>query len=162
VVQQPIDGGGGQRFGHQLVEAGRVRPQDSGDGVVGPVGADEGAEVFEGEPGDPPAGLQPFRGAQLCVLQINFPDLLAQRHPGQTQMQHLACRIWLSKKSRRCAPAAAPACPRFAPCRIANAASLMASLNRRNRRRRCPPAKLGFRHCRALPRAAVTARVIEP
>ena len=94
MVQEPVNGGGGQCFGHDLVEAGGVQVardgnrsafvgsvdeaiesfggvfrdreqtdvvdddqvgaddprQGSGDGVVGTVPADQGTEVFDGEP----------------------------------------------------------------------------------------------------------------
>ena len=51
----------GDRKQADVVDHDQLGPQDPGDGfgdgVVGAVGADEDAEVFEGEPGDPAAGL---------------------------------------------------------------------------------------------------------
>jgi site-specific DNA recombinase len=114
VVQQPVDGGGGQRLGHQLVQGGGVqvgadgqaapfvggvdeaveafggvradRQQPDvidgdevgahdagdglGDGVVGAVMPDEGAEVFDGEPGHGHAAVDGALAERLTEVAL--------------------------------------------------------------------------------------------
>jgi hypothetical protein len=51
-MEQPVDGGGGQGLGHQLVEAGRV--EVGADRHAAPLvgGVDEAEEALGGIPGD--------------------------------------------------------------------------------------------------------------
>lgn len=48
VVEQSVDGGGGQRLGHQLIEPGRVKVRADRDGAVLVGGVDEPVEPFSG------------------------------------------------------------------------------------------------------------------
>jgi hypothetical protein len=58
VVQQPVDGGGGQGLGHEFVEAGGVQVRRDGDRAAFIGGVDEPVEAF---------GRRPVRrGAARC------------------------------------------------------------------------------------------------
>jgi len=52
VVQQSVDGGGGQRFGYQLVEPGRVKIGADRHGPLLIGGVHESVETFRGVGGD--------------------------------------------------------------------------------------------------------------
>src|SRR6478735_10192732 len=52
VVEQPVDGGGGQGFRHQLVERGGVQVGGDGDGAFLVGGVDEPVQAFGGVLGD--------------------------------------------------------------------------------------------------------------
>ena len=52
VVQQPVDGGGGQRFGHQLIEAGRVQIRAERDRALLICCIDDPVEPFGGVVGN--------------------------------------------------------------------------------------------------------------
>ncbi len=46
VVEEPVDGGGGQGFGHEFVEPGRVQVAADGDGAFLVGGVDEPVQPF--------------------------------------------------------------------------------------------------------------------
>jgi hypothetical protein len=52
MVQEPVDGGGGQGLGHDLVEAGGVQVRADGEAAAFVGGVDEAVEAFGGVRGD--------------------------------------------------------------------------------------------------------------
>ena len=48
MVQEPVDGGGGEAFGHDRVEAGGVEVGGDGDGAAFVGGVDDAVEGFGG------------------------------------------------------------------------------------------------------------------
>lgn len=82
VVEEPVDGGGGQCFRHQLVEPGRVKVRGEGDGAFLVGGVDDPVEPRRGAPlrsvselAGSPHHHQPAGRLIVIVINLSRPVL---------------------------------------------------------------------------------------